>query len=336
MYQGRPLREFAQEIVRVSKEKKDYLAGPGTLTFDANCGLKSDLGTWNLTEHCESQLATKLGIPSGYWARLKEKAPDLLESNVNRWLKDEGPRFIRTLDGKARAYLSDRYRVFDNSDLMSCVLPSINKTGAKVLSSEVTEHKLYFKFIFQSLAFDLGTQDKPDICYPGGCLTNSEVGAGNTEYSFFLYRQVCLNGMMGQSVVKKMHLGAKIDENFLSLGTQALTHQAFRAQMYDLISYTASVECIEKQKQEYLKAKESKKIEHPQKTIEKISSTFVMSDAEGETILKHLSFGGDFSQWGLANAVTRTAQDATNYDRATELERIGGKIIELTNFERII
>ena len=37
----------------------------------------------------------------------------------------------------------------------------------------------------------------------------------------------------------------------------------------------------------------------------------------------------DLSQWGLVNAVTRYSQDVDNYDRATELETLGGKIVDL-------
>lgn len=36
----------------------------------------------------------------------------------------------------------------------------------------------------------------------------------------------------------------------------------------------------------------------------------------------------DFSQFGLVNAVTRSSQDVEDYNRATELERIGGTILE--------
>jgi hypothetical protein len=35
------------------------------------------------------------------------------------------------------------------------------------------------------------------------------------------------------------------------------------------------------------------------------------------------------SQWGLANAVTRAAQDVESYDRATELEALGGDVVIL-------
>jgi hypothetical protein len=49
--------------------------------------------------------------------------------------------------------------------------------------------------------------------------------------------------------------------------------------------------------------------------------------------MRNLIEGGDLSRWGLVNAVTSTSQDAANYDRATELERIGGQVVELKQAE---
>ena len=38
----------------------------------------------------------------------------------------------------------------------------------------------------------------------------------------------------------------------------------------------------------------------------------------------------DLSKWGMANSITRYSQDAdVSYDRATELEAIGGKVLDL-------
>jgi hypothetical protein len=38
------------------------------------------------------------------------------------------------------------------------------------------------------------------------------------------------------------------------------------------------------------------------------------------------------SQWGLVNAITRTSQDVTDYDRATELERLGGVVLDMAQY----
>ncbi len=52
---------------------------------------------------------------------------------------------------------------------------------------------------------------------------------------------------------------------------------------------------------------------------------------ESGSLLEHLCAGGDFSRWGVANAVTRLSQDVASYDRATELERAGGSLLSPAN-----
>ena len=60
-----------------------------------------------------------------------------------------------------------------------------------------------------------------------------------------------------------------------------------------------------------------------------MSSRYGLSQAEQGNVLQHLIQGGDLSQWGIMSAVTRTAEDAENYDRATEIETIGGKMLTM-------
>jgi hypothetical protein len=47
----------------------------------------------------------------------------------------------------------------------------------------------------------------------------------------------------------------------------------------------------------------------------------------------HLITGGDLSRYALINAVTRTAEDVPSYDRATELETLGYRLMELPQRE---
>jgi hypothetical protein len=54
-----------------------------------------------------------------------------------------------------------------------------------------------------------------------------------------------------------------------------------------------------------------------------------LTEGEWSSVLRHLLRGGDLSAWGLANAVTRTAEDASDYGRATEREAAGGLVLEL-------
>jgi len=84
-------------------------------------------------------------------------------------------------------------------------------------------------------------------------------------------------------------------------------------------------------KEQVLRLKDTTKMDtgKPTEAVEVVVKRYGLSETEGESVLEHLSRGGDLSLWGLANAVTRTANDVESYDRAVELERFGGEVIEL-------
>ena len=65
----------------------------------------------------------------------------------------------------------------------------------------------------------------------------------------------------------------------------------------------------------------------------RIKKRLALTDGQRDSILTHLLQGNDLSRWGLANAVTRASQDIEDYDQATELEKLGGKVIELSGRE---
>jgi hypothetical protein len=76
---------------------------------------------------------------------------------------------------------------------------------------------------------------------------------------------------------------------------------------------------------------------NPAKAIEVLADDFGMTEREGSSVLRHLIEGGDLSRFGLMNAVTRTAEDLESYDRATEFETMGGRLLDLApaNWKRI-
>jgi len=77
--------------------------------------------------------------------------------------------------------------------------------------------------------------------------------------------------------------------------------------------------------------------EVPTRNVEVTAEKFRLSETERKSVLRHLTTEGALTRWGLVNALTRTAEDVESYDRATELERCGGQVIELPrrDWERI-
>jgi len=88
-----------------------------------------------------------------------------------------------------------------------------------------------------------------------------------------------------------------------------------------------------------MKAAHDDKIENnPQKVIEIVREKFSLTEKEGDGVLACLARGGNMSRLGLSQALTRFSQEIGDYDRASEFERMGGKVIELesTEWKRIV
>lgn len=113
MKYGRSLQELAIELDRQAKVKKDYVATAGAMQMTAvneNFDLVIGNTPFQLNENAHRQLGLQLKIPAPYYERMRAENPGLLMANVNGWFQQspDTRRMVRTLDGTARAILSDR------------------------------------------------------------------------------------------------------------------------------------------------------------------------------------------------------------------------------------
>ena len=334
------LIQMAQELQRQSNAKQDYLIDTRRTAIRYGDEKKAVLELhetgeeFELAETAHRQMAQRLSIPTRYYDRLREDHPDLLENQVNALMKREPERrMVRTLDGQARAILSDRFRRLDHDRLVETVLPLVadQQIDMQASSFSLTAERLYMKLVLPRTEAEVR---KGDIVQSGIIITNSEVGLGTLQITPMLYRLVCTNGMGApESVarVKKTHRGAKhaVLGELLSEETLETQDRAFWMEVGDLTRATLDkkhfLELIDKMKF----ATEHTIEGDPIQAIDILRKQHSLSESEGEGILVHLLRGGDLTQYGLLNAVTRFAQDVEDYHRSTELEGIGGQILEM-------
>ena len=162
---------------------------------------------FQLNENAHRQLGLQLKIPAPYYERMRAENPGLLMANVNGWFQQspDTRRMVRTLDGTARAILSDRYRRIDNYEVAQTVLPIISEMqGARIESCELTDTRMYIKVVNERIQ----TEVVPgDIVQAGILISNSEVGMGSVSVKPLIYRLVCTNGMVADVGVGKRHVG---------------------------------------------------------------------------------------------------------------------------------
>jgi hypothetical protein len=154
-----------------------------------------------------------------------------------------------------------------------------------------------------------------------------------------IYRLVCLNGSIHASIIKRRHVGRKSQysddvlltesQEFLRDATRQADDRAFFLKVQDLVAAALTQERLDKNLLAMQGAVEAKIEADPVKVVEVTAERFGLGDSERGSILKHLIQGGDLSKFGLANAVTRASQDVEDYTLATQMESMGGQIIEM-------
>lgn len=362
MKTGKSLTDLAVEIERQSKTKRDYVA-PTTamqLVVEPGAGdaappvVKLDLkdtGRFGINGLAHGQIQEHVKIGSKYYDRMLRDAPDLLAANVNHWfVKESAPRMVRTLDGNARAVLSNGYRPLDNFDFCNAILPILAERKLEVMSCEVTERRLYIKAVDEALFRDVpvgykmgdGSHQIFDTCAPAFIASNSEVGYGRLTLDTGVYTRACTNlCLWSDGGMKRTHVGARHEmtegvqniDALLSERTKQKTDEALWLQVRDVMK-AAFDEGRFKARAERLAEAAQNRIEGKvEKVVEVVAERFSLNDGERENVLRHLIEGGKLSQYGLHAALTRAAQDADDYDRATEIEYLGGRVIELPRTE---
>jgi hypothetical protein len=241
---------------------------------------------------------------------------------------------VRTLDGQVRAFLSDRYRRLDNYDLAEAVLPILAEMGEgiRIVSTELTESRMYIKALNERLELEV----KPgDVVTAGIVISNSEVGLGALKVEPLVYRLICSNGMIAQDYSKKRyHVGRNAEENGEAIElfrseTLKADDYAFFLKVQDTVRAAVDVAKFSTIVERMREATEQRIEGNPVKAVEVISNHLGFSKDESSGILQHLIQGGDLTAYGLLNAITRTSLDVDDYDRASELERDGSRVLSL-------
>ena len=337
MKEGKTLQELAAELERQQLAKKDLIVSTGVLSMDSrdDGGIALNVMGGQVIQHYDvgeiahRQIGQFLKIPATYYDRMRREYPQLLTLNANGWFAKmpQAKRMLRTLDGTARALLSDRYRRIDNFEVASAVLPIISRMeGAGVESCELTDSRMYLKVVNPRVTAEI---KKGDIVQAGVLISNSEVGMGSVTVSPLIYRLVCSNGMIAEDGKLRAN---ESRENFSIYRNETIEadDKAFLMKLEDSVKaavdqarFAAIVDKLRESTEATFQPQQV------QQVVELASKEYGFTDSESSGILGHLAAGGDLSLYGLANAVTRQAQDVASYDRSTELEATGYRIITM-------
>ncbi|MFF4128288.1 DUF932 domain-containing protein [Microbispora rosea] len=312
----------------------------------SEAGVTDSTGLYLPTDICDQGLADKLGIPLPYLRRLRVHQPALYEANINTWLRSDDRRFLlRGLRGAgdtpgvARAFLSDRYKIIDNLDVLMAALDGVRLAGVDVDidGCDLTERRMYVRVVCEQVAAlapellknyrspftgDAGV-DNP-LVFAGFVISNSETGCGAFTITPRLLVQVCRNGMtITADAHRHVHLGGRLDDGGgavrWSSDTQDKNLQLITAQTRDAITTFLDTDYLTAKIRE-LTAAAGTEIADPEKTIQAVTTKLRFTDDQQREILRHFIRGGDLTAGGVMHAVTSVAQTLDDADTAHEME----------------
>jgi len=348
MKSGRTIQEMAAEIQRQDEAKADYVVDTRHMHMEiwnnqpylrVLDGSGDDLlEPLEIQTTAHRQISTYLNIPLKYYEKMRLDDPDLLAHNVNRWLQrnQPAPRMLRTLDGQARAFLSSRYRRISHYNITGIVTPVVGEMpDIQFGSCELTQDYMYLKVVNPRLQDEV----RPgDIVQAGVAISNSETGQGAVNVCPLIYRLVCTNGMTAMdnavSKMRRTHAGPRIitNDHFFVCDKEELTDddQDFvsdlQAAVRDAMDEAKFVQLLNQMR---ASAQMELNAENLSEVVSRAAACFKITETESDGILQHLHADGDYTLYGLANAVTRYSQDVESYDRASKLEGIGYTVMTM-------
>lgn len=352
MKAGMPsLQAFAAEIERRAAAKKDFIANTANVSlvpYQGDVGLEIGDMRFGINKIGHAQLAEAAGIPKQYYDRcLNDGQQDLVMKNVNAWFKAQAEnKLIRVLDNNVRAVRSDKFRTdMEYEDLCGAILPVLYEMDVSIMSYQLTDTCMYIKAVDKRVEraleakggkFNDGKHNIVRCLSPAINISDSEVGFRSARVDAGVYDSFCSNlAYFGERSVRKYHVGAKhslVGEeiySMLSQDTKEKTAVATIAQLTDVVrvafdraKFDALCDKIEETTAEPI-------VGDLVKVVKMTSTKLGLTEVEGKGVLRHLAEGGDLSRFGLYNAVTAMSADVEDYDRASELERIGAQVIEL-------
>ena len=334
--------------------KRDYVSDVRKTTMyytgDDGFGLALDgESNYRVNDNALSQMAAWAHMPMSYVNFMRNNGHhQLVVDNFNQWFEkpdhvNSSRRLYRGMAaefsdnaGVWRSFHSDKFQRIDHEHILEDLLPALEELERefgelKIASCDITDNKMYLKVTFP----DTEATIVGDVVRMGLSIGNSEIGKSTAFIQPLLYILRCTNGMVSpHRGVKRRHIGSAIEgdgEITYEEDTIEANLKAIKLQLRDSMSSVMQSFKDGTFVEEIKKASEGTPVKQPMKAVEATAKLFGLTEKEKETATFSFAKLGKYNKWGMMNAVTDVANTSESYDRASELEVFGGKILTLSN-----
>ena len=271
-----------------------------------------EVRTADISEFAFSQLCTRLGVPAGYVKKCFDNGKvGLAVTNFHAWANDcDKVLLIREQDGVVRAVLSDSYKMFDSHRVLRTLQNTVDDGQYKANGAFLSADRLHIRYVNRE---PMQVPNEKSPIYSGFTVSSSDVGRGSLSMHYFIYRQVCDNGMTvtdrGGTLFRQAHIGSSMTDGKLELFNRAFMDiDTLDRYSLENIRKNQSIELKDYELQMYLE-KAKRELKLSEKAQEKLA--FLVDNTYGHT------------RWGVLNGITEIAQDYT-LDTRIEFETFAG------------
>ena len=298
------------------------------------------------------QIAQKANLDVRTARRVQQNYPRQFDSLVNAiWQKEPSVRMLRTFDsptapnhGIVRAVVSDKFKTFDNINLLESALPQLIESPAQwqVVTGSVTDRRLYLRLKSNSIT---GEAAVGDVMANGIMLSNSEVGMGSVSVAQLVWTLACLNGMQSEKRSRHSHVtSSRADGDTWGVLTdeaKAADNLALSLKVRDLVTDYADRDNFDATLERMREAHNDTIEGTPSAAVEALGKVLQIPKKQNDNLLDGLMAtigqsgyenGKAISRATLVNAVTRVANNVTD-DDVDDWQKLGGRVLDLPKSE---
>lgn len=343
-----PLENLIAKLDLRNKYKRDFVVHSKNVTLDPDNDFRINVGDEDFyfkgTDLFDTQIAKKLGIPVQYFRKMKAHAPNILQDNVNGWLKyAPNKKFMvraletnNELDNIGRAFLSNSYDIIDDYDVLFAALEAIKLTGVnvKIERADISDTRLYLSVTCPEIEVNAESFLKEYLkendaagngIISGFIITNSEVGKGAFEIRPRAVICKCNNGLIVKDEkFRRVHLGSKLDagEIVWSDATRIKNKELIISQVSDAVKTYLSPQYLGTMIEKIAQLNNIQ-LQFPIDAVQNVCKHLAIDEKHKNEILQYfLGDQKDRTAAGLLNAVTREAQNMdldTQYDVESDI-----------------
>ena len=321
--------EIYEEAVKIGEKCEDHVVrnvscnnfsyvnhgGENAIKFEIDKGTNRVSG---ISDYAMSQLCNKAGIPYQYMKRcLSTERYDLVEHNINSWIDTYGKDlFVREYNNSIRGILTPRYSVFDTHEILEVMGEVFPIDDYTIRGYYLSPERFHVRFVSPT-PLAIPNED----LFPGISIDSSDVGRSHLRVNFFIWKQVCTNGMIVPKkfgmLYTKRHMGIESSDFREEVKHSLDSVEPLIAKVTESIMNTATFSLEETFNDKTLL----------DRLIKEVTTVTGLKE---NGVNKVISLMEDnvypMNRWGLINSITEVAQNYT-LERRIEIERVAGELL---------